>query len=727
MKKSWIKSGAIALALMIVLTFIGCDGGTTTRWRYRETLRTPTRDGIFVTRASGFCPAEQMEIETTLSNNGITRIRILRTGPHETASFIAPVRATLIPRIIDQQTLGVDVMAGATLTSRGVINAVADAIDYAGGNSVEWFDPPPRIGGTVRLPADGGMFDVIIVGLGGTGVAAYARASEIPGTRIFGIEWGGMIGGNSLLAEFPTDPLPEQVPVILEYWEEQWGFIPEYYSPPTGDHGQHQRGGMKPDIVNALMSNVIDIHNWMRAAPYNASLPTGFRGAPFDARLVEMFQAAGVPTGTWLFGSGKAALFDRMMTASVARNPGNDFMVQLRGEELIIVDDEIIGVLARHIPTNTIYRIYGHTVILATGGFIGNDAMMREFFGHSMRLEAVATQAGYGIRMGLQAGGATYNITMPPMVHISHVLNVIQDPIIHPTTGVNLTTLRSGDFITGGTPAIQDQSMDRRWKATLSSMLLWGNNLIVGLHDSPWQPYIPLRGGRPVGAGTRFANEQLSGLVMGTVSYDNWKVNGYFAAIFSDDMFPQIAAATAPAWGIAGGLRGQGAAIPIDQVDLQLINYLLTIGERTGNVIRSLTFEQLANRLQVPAATLRETIIRYNEAVSSGVDVEFGKAATHLTLAIADPDDPNARFTAILGAGYYYGTCGGLDIDVTMRVLRPNRTPIPNLFAGGQDAMGVLHNYRREYSLIGGVAQAWVSFSGHRAGENAAAEAERRR
>jgi hypothetical protein len=109
----------------------------------------------------------------------------------------------MVPRIIKPQSQGVDVIVGVAFTSIGIKQAVADAIDAAGGKSAEWQDPPPRSALTVRLAG----YDVIVVGLVGAGMPAYLKAPE-PVTvsdsdyylAVYGIELSGKIGGNSATA-----------------------------------------------------------------------------------------------------------------------------------------------------------------------------------------------------------------------------------------------------------------------------------------------------------------------------------------------------------------------------------------------------------------------------------------------------------------------------------------------------------------------------------------------
>jgi fumarate reductase flavoprotein subunit len=86
--------------------------------------------------------------------------------------------------------------------------------------------------------------------------------------------------------------------------------------------------------------------------------------------------------------------------------------------------------------------------------------------------------------------------------------------------------------------------------------------------------------------------------------------------------------------------------------------------------------ETLAERMNVPAAALVATIADYNAGQARGED-RLGR--THMPAPIAQPP-----FYAVKNHGTTYTSCAGLLVDETMRVLRPDRTPIPNLYAAGE-------------------------------------------
>ena len=88
-----------------------------------------------------------------------------------------------------------------------------------------------------------------------------------------------------------------------------------------------------------------------------------------------------------------------------------------------------------------------------------------------------------------------------------------------------------------------------------------------------------------------------------------------------------------------------------------------------------------------------------------------------LTKSLGDPNKEHYLFEA---AGYAYATCGGLDVDENMNVLRQDGSKIENVFAVGQDSEGVENRNDEAYTPWGGQAQAWTFVSGKIAGENAA-------
>lgn len=119
----------------------------------------------------------------------------------------------------------------------------------------------------------------------------------------------------------------------------------------------------------------------------------------------------------------------------------------------------------------------------------------------------------------------------------------------------------------------------------------------------------------------------------------------------------------------------------------------------------------LAARIGVPPATLDETL-------ALAADCAAGRAADPFGRDFTTKPPLSGRLRAIRVTGALFHTQGGLAIDASARVLRPDGTALPNLFAAGGAARGV-SGARVEGYLSGNGLLTAIAL-GHVAGEAAA-------
>jgi fumarate reductase flavoprotein subunit len=98
-----------------------------------------------------------------------------------------------------------------------------------------------------------------------------------------------------------------------------------------------------------------------------------------------------------------------------------------------------------------------------------------------------------------------------------------------------------------------------------------------------------------------------------------------------------------------------------------------------GIIFSANTLAELADYFDLDINTLNETVAAYNAAIARGQD-EFGRREFGAAL---QPPYFGIRVTSAL-----VQTQGGLRLDSQARVLRPDGTPVPNLYAGGGTAAG---------------------------------------
>ena len=112
-----------------------------------------------------------------------------------------------------------------------------------------------------------------------------------------------------------------------------------------------------------------------------------------------------------------------------------------------------------------------------------------------------------------------------------------------------------------------------------------------------------------------------------------------------------------------------------------------------------------------PTAPPPATWATYNACCEAGEDTEFGKDPKYLKAVTGAP------YYGIVGSSWCYSTCGGLDINEKLQVLRAeDQSPIEGLYAVGTDSMGVLFSETKAYVTYGGGAMGWAFTSGRLVG-----------
>ncbi len=97
------------------------------------------KSGTYNVKAKGH-GTSSMPMKVRVAENKITNIEI--DGSHEIKGVADQVFKQLPTEIIEGQTLNVDAVSGATISSYGVIEGVSEAIKKAGGDPQEWKKTP---------------------------------------------------------------------------------------------------------------------------------------------------------------------------------------------------------------------------------------------------------------------------------------------------------------------------------------------------------------------------------------------------------------------------------------------------------------------------------------------------------------------------------------------------------------------------------------------------------
>ena len=164
-RRQFITGGAVA-ALGGTLALAGCAPSGSSNAKGSNGAGSGSSAGI----GSGMGKHGQFDVEVMVTDGNLDRTTVLNS--RETPGMGDVAMEELTQLIVDNQTLNVDTVSGATLSSMAFIGAVSDALDQAGQKSSDWRKRDKVTPAQTELPASA---DVVVVGGGGAG---FARTSE---------------------------------------------------------------------------------------------------------------------------------------------------------------------------------------------------------------------------------------------------------------------------------------------------------------------------------------------------------------------------------------------------------------------------------------------------------------------------------------------------------------------------------------------------------------------
>ncbi len=648
--------------------------------------------GTYTGQGTGFRVSEPVTVEVTVNETEIESITVDQVNTSETAAILQSVVDLMIPRMLENQSIAVDSITGATASSNAVKQAVEQALTEAleaGGSDPSAISAfrvvPEKSTETVTLDTE-----VLVVGMGGSGTAAAISAAE-NGADVLSIDKAGKWGGTSALT---SGPMAINVPSQVE------AEIPDWTDPSTGEVITKAAGEdlidaeafyedwlnyttidgvqtAKPEMIRLMIDESGYTDDWLSGYGFSFDSAEGFVGNVW---------AAFTPH------SGAKALTEGFFASAYdafVNDLGGEYMLEVEAYDLIYDAEanRVTGVLARSTADGTEYVINADAVILATGGFAGSPEMEETYLTNdyyplkgAWKQFGMHQNDGKMIQAAIDDGAGTFNISVPPMVHVGGVDGFL--------SGYEAIPIEGQTGVSTGRPAVWSEA-DIPLNMAISS-----NTLAVG------------------GDARRFTSETSISML------NPWISGPHFYSIWSNDQVQKLITDgfdEVPA-GPSTNYLGYGTSIPAG-VPLLDTEEILEAAIRAGYVYKADTIEELGEAMGLDGEVLAETVAAYNEYCANGVDEEFGKDSKYL---VEIGDGP---YYGIVGSSYCYSTCGGLDINENFQVLMADgETPMEGLYAVGTDCMGVLFTEAKAYVTYGGAAQGWAYTSGRLAGK-AVAEA----
>ena len=589
---------------------------------------------------------DMITVETVIKDNAIESVQVL--SDHETVgvgSALKDADGTVITNggryptvsipeeITANQSLDVDIVTGATVTSYTVLTAVKGCISDAGGNS--WL-----FRGRAETPhEEREQSDVVIVGAGGSGLAAAVCLAQ-KGRHVILIEKNGAVGGNTLvcgaiynspdeerqksgtmneaqkktieeaLALTSADP---ELQTILEEMQEpvraQWEAFQknskegifdsaEWYTLQTWIGGDMLAD---PSLVRVLCENAEDGLEWITAL-----------GVEFDPQISQGAGSLWQRTHTSVMPMGTGYI-----TAYLKELNRYSDQIEIRTEctaaELVMESGRVVGVKAvfNHGGSEETF-LANDGVILSTGGFSANSEMVQanNTSGKWPDLSYLpttnrASASGDGIRMAESAGAALTDMDQIQLLYLGN----LQDGQLtkYPPRCVNGTDQIIFINKEGKRFVREDGRRDE---------------ICLAILKQPDGQFYMLESG-----------------------------DGDYKDIWDDS------------WRSADGFT---------------FAYL----EENGYVVTEETVEAMAEKLEIDPKVLQETIDSFNECVDGKQVDEFGRTLYSVELE-------NGPWVATPRQVSIHHTMGGIHIDENGHVLNSDEEIIPGLYAAGEVTGGV--------------------------------------
>ena len=435
------KKNVLASLLLAGAMFLTACGGSAS-----STSAAGGVSGSFTGTAKGM---GEVSVTLTLTDNVITDCTA--KGDEETSGIGSVVIEQFPGEVVEGNTINLDSISGATITSNAFVEAAKAALTEAGLNPDDYMAKADKTanGETVSYDAD-----VVVIGAGGAGMTAAMTAADA-GQKVVILESQAMVGGNSARAtggmnaaktvyqdenEFDQAAGVEKtlataaekyadnetITALAKTVSEQWA---AYQANPTGyfdsvelmelDTMVGGKGINDPELVKTLCEGTADAIDWLDENGITLHNVSSFGGASVK-RIHRPVNEEGkvVSVGAYMI----------PLLQENCEKRGIDIVLNTTVDTILTdANGAAVGVSGTDKDGNTVV-VNAKSVILATGGFGANLDMVTQYkpeLAGFMTTNAAGAQ-GQGIEMATAIGAGIVD------------MDQIQ---IHPTVEANTAAL----------------------------------------------------------------------------------------------------------------------------------------------------------------------------------------------------------------------------------------------------------------------------------------------
>ncbi|MEJ8553782.1 flavocytochrome c [Tepidibacter sp. Z1-5] len=366
------------------------------------------KDGKYIGIGNGY--GGSIEIQVEILENKINNITVI--NHNETKIISDPAFEHVIKNIIEKNTILVPNVSGCSMSSRGIREAVKNALIKAGAEKEELevlileSENLEKINGKKKILNSVEKFDVVVVGGGGAGLSAAISAAD-NGAKVVLLEKMNNLGGNTLVSmggvNIPENDEQKENEII----DSKESFYNDILQ--GGDQENYL------DQVDILVQNALDTYRWLKEVVE----------VEFKPKKLIHFGGHKVPRASVFKGKYAIELISKLKTKALSL--GVEIITGVDCKNLICDDNgRVVGVKAV-IDEKEITFSGEYGVILATGGFSGNVEMRKKYnpkLDDRYKTTNVSGVTGHGHVMSQELGAK--------FIHMNYIQTF---PISNPNTG----------------------------------------------------------------------------------------------------------------------------------------------------------------------------------------------------------------------------------------------------------------------------------------------------
>ena len=318
-----------------------------------------------------------IKVSVEVSNDSIKKVDILEQN--ETPSIAKDALEKIPQNIVKEQSLAIDTISGATITSQGILDAVKDALSSSGVDMNKLTQKTASTNNQVEEVEA----DIVVIGAGGAGTAAALRAAQ-EGKKVMLLEKTATPMGASTLAGgmFAADSRlqQEQGKTVDKSW-----LYEQYY--------KASNGYMNSLLVDHIIDEAGNTVNWLLDNHMELNLVDAGSGAAYNH--------VGMPATLHGYNEGGSVALKKLVQEF--ENAGGEVRWLTPAYEIQKDDNGVKAVLAKKEDGSTL-KINTKAAIIATGGYGGNKEMLEKYIGDQYTMGEVAQNTGDGINMAYSLG-----------------------------------------------------------------------------------------------------------------------------------------------------------------------------------------------------------------------------------------------------------------------------------------------------------------------------------